>query len=122
MIKIDFHIHTVPSTLKNESFVFSLRRLQEYVSLRRLDAIAVTNHNLFDETNFLAIKNGLSITVFPGIEVDLENGHILVITDNSNISEFKGIASIIALETSTGCSLSIERFLSLFEDRNKYLF
>jgi predicted metal-dependent phosphoesterase TrpH len=43
-----------------------------------LDCIAITNHNLFDKNQFETISATLKIPVLPGIEIDLEGGHILL--------------------------------------------
>ena len=51
MRKIDLHIHTCP-TISDHPFVFSLEALQQYVSNYHLDAIAITNHNVFNESQF----------------------------------------------------------------------
>ena len=45
---------------------------------------------MFDYTQFQEIMNLLpNIIVLPGIEVDLENGHILVIANNDDNSLFE---------------------------------
>lgn len=62
MKKIDLHIHTVPS-ISDSTFEFSLEKLKEYVKQMKLDAIAITNHNLFDKTQFLSIQDNLPIPV-----------------------------------------------------------
>ncbi len=82
MKKCDFHIHTV-STISDADFVFSLDVLKGYVEKMALDVIAITNHNLFDMGNYMTIKESLSpnVEVLPGIEVNLEGGHILVISN-----------------------------------------
>ena len=87
MRKIDLHIHTCP-TISDHPFVFSLEALQQYVSNYHLDAIAITNHNVFNESQFQEIRTTLSIPVFPGIEVDIESGHLLVISDPTDIDDF----------------------------------
>ena len=46
--KIDFHIHTVPS-IKDSEFTYSSEWLINYVNEASLDAIAITNHDLFDK-------------------------------------------------------------------------
>ena len=46
MKKIDLHIHTI-KTQSDHDFNFSLSALKKYVEEQHLDAIAVTNHNLF---------------------------------------------------------------------------
>lgn len=80
MKKVDLHIHTIP-TIKDANFTFDMDKIQLYIKTLKLDAIAITNHNIFDRNQFEEIREKLDITVFAGIEVDLENGHIIVISD-----------------------------------------
>ena len=87
MKKVDLHIHTVPS-IKDANFTFDIDKMRLYVQTLKLDAIAITNHNLFDKNQFDEIKNELNITVFPGVEVDLENGHIIIIADVDSLDKF----------------------------------
>lgn len=68
MKKIDLHIHTV-STPSDKHFSFCMERLMWYVSEGNLDAIAITNHNMFDLKQFQEIKSQLEIKIFPGIEI-----------------------------------------------------
>lgn len=74
MKKIDLHIHTI-ATEKDADFVFDIDKMQLYVEKSKLDAIAITNHNMFDIDQFNSIKEKLNISVFPGVEVDVENAH-----------------------------------------------
>ena len=90
MKKIDLHIHTVKS-ISDADFNFSLIRLQEYVNAMNLDCIAITNHNLFREITTL-LNN---IVVFPGIEINLCGGHLLLISDSSNLEEFSKRADCV---------------------------
>lgn len=77
--KIDFHIHTV-SSIKDSDFTFSLDWLKSYVEATELDAIAITNHDLFDESNFKKISEALcDIKVYPGIELALDIGHVNIV-------------------------------------------
>ena len=86
MKKCDLHIHTV-ATPSDADFTFSLDVLDDYVHKMQLDVIAVTNHNVFDIDQYRDIKARLTDkVVLPGIEVDLEGGHILVITDSDEAS------------------------------------
>ena len=87
MKKMDLHIHTV-STKRDKPFAFSIEKLKGYVIQEKVDLIAITNHNLFDAQQFSDITNALPIKVFPGIEVDIEGGHLIVITDPSDIDDF----------------------------------
>ena len=59
MNKIDLHIHTV-STIFDESGSFNLGNLIKYVTEAGLDAIAITNHNVFDGNQFRAIVEALA--------------------------------------------------------------
>lgn len=123
MKKIDLHTHTIP-TVSDSHFEFSLAKLKEYVEKLELDAIAITNHNTFDRNQYFEIQNSLSISVFPGIEVDLEGGHILVITDINDfeISDFElrcnKVSSIIRTSDDT---LSLDQFNEIFTDLSKYI-
>lgn len=90
MKKIDLHIHTIP-TIHDAAFTFDINTLTRYVSEAGLDAIAVTNHNVFDTAQFATIQDALDplgVVPFPGIEVTLDCGHVLIISDSSNIAEF----------------------------------
>lgn len=123
MKKIDLHTHTI-STVSDSDFEFSLPKVKEYVERLELDAIAITNHNTFDSKQYFQIRNSLTIVVFPGIEIDLEGGHILVITDPNEfeISDFEQrcnkVSSLIRTSEDT---LSIEEFNEIFPDLSKYI-
>lgn len=121
MKKIDLHLHTVPS-LSDSHFDFSLEKLKEYVIAAEIDCIAITNHNLFDKEQFEFIASSLQITVLPGIEIDLEGGHILLISENKNLNEFSELCKLVSSEVSTNKdTISIERFESIFQDLSKYI-
>ena len=121
MKKIDLHIHTI-STSSDHPFDFSLKSLQKYVADNDLDAIAVTNHNVFDREQFDLICRSLSIKVFPGIEVDLENGHILVITETDDVDDFDARCALVHAKNTGGNSIAEKDFLEIFTDHKKYLY
>lgn len=90
MRKIDLHIHTIKTDL-DASFEFDMDVLKEYVSEKGIDAIAITNHNLFNLEQYRMIASELSgITVFPGIEISIgtNKGHMLVIAKQSEAEDF----------------------------------
>ena len=121
MKKIDFHIHPVP-VATGESFVFSLETMKKYVSSTKLDAIAITNHNFFDETNYNLIKSAVEIIVFPGIELDVEKTHILVISPVEELDTFKAeCKNVNDYMKLNEFNLSYDKYVELFPNRSKYL-
>ena len=122
MKKLDLHIHTV-STIRDRAFTFSMDCLKEYVERNAIDAIAITNHNLFDREQYEQIRNSIGIKVFPGIEVDVEDGHLLVISDENDIDDFvERCNQVQAMNGSSNTSsVSEDTFIGLFPDLDKYL-
>lgn len=121
MKKIDLHIHTVP-TASDADFTFSLEVFRRYVEESRLDAVAVTNHNLFDIAQFLLIQDALGAAVFPGIEIDVAKGHLLVIARPSRLGDFEAKSGIVAEEMrQSGGHLSVDQLISVFGDLSEYL-
>ena len=121
MKKIDLHIHTVPS-ISDANFFFSLNALKEYVLKLNLDCIAITNHNLFDKTQFEEICRELPAKVFPGIEIDLESGHILLISENEDLEDFNAKCKLVsALITKKDDWITYEQLTQIFPLLEKYL-
>ena len=121
MKKIDLHIHTVP-TVSDHNFVFSIEQLKEYIEDREIDGIAITNHNHFDLNQFREIVEAVSIKVFPGIEIDLEEGHILLVADGQELADFDAKCKIISegIQAATD-SVSVSDLKHCFPDLSKYL-
>ncbi len=122
MKKVDLHIHTI-STITDHPFEFSEDKLLEYIEFAKLDCIAITNHNLFDLEQYNSIKTKISIPVFPGIEIDLEGGHLLLITDmNDDLHDFEDKCKLVKAEINTpNDSIDLIQFKSFFPNLNKYI-
>lgn len=121
MKKIDLHIHTSPSRFER-AFDFSLDTLIQYVNINKLDIIAVTNHNHFDKAQYELIDNSVDCVVLPGVEVDIESSHMLVIAPTDKIEELSN--SCISLENSIHSdsdSISYDDFISIFSNYRDYL-
>jgi hypothetical protein len=119
--KIDLHIHTVP-TVSDAHFTFSLAKLSEYVNSAELDAIAITNHDMFDLGQFHEITEELDCVVFPGIEINLDKGHVLIISENENLDEFQLKTQAVSEKiTAVGDSISVDELVHIFGDLNNYL-
>lgn len=121
MKKIDLHIHTV-RTFSDHEFTFSLDTFKRYVSEAKLDAVAVTNHDYFDAAQFLQIQQALSTTVFPGIEINVDKGHVLVIARPADVDDFASKTAVVAQRiTKIGERISFEELVEIFDDLSNYL-
>jgi hypothetical protein len=119
--KIDLHIHTV-STISDRAFTFSLEAFERYVAEAKLDAVAVTNHDVFDGAQFREIQRALTSTVFPGIEINLEKGHVLVIGRPSELDDFETKTALVSQRIAKiGDNISVEDLIKLFGDLHHYL-
>jgi len=80
---------------------------------------------LFDYAQFQEIKDALpQIVVLPGIEVDLENGHILVIANNDDGTLFEfntKCEEVKNLIRTKDDDISYDTFKDIFGDLSKYL-
>jgi hypothetical protein len=121
MKKLDLHIHTI-ATASDSTFEFSLDKLKEYVAAMQIDCIAITNHNVFDSAQFRIIESGLSIVVLPGIEIDLEGGHLLLVANPDSLEDFASKCSVVQahIPKPTDC-ISVETLKSIFPDLSKYI-
>lgn len=121
MKKIDLHIHTV-STISDRAFTFSLDTFKRYVIDAKLDAVAVTNHDVFDGAQFRQIQQELTATVFPGIEINVESGHVLVIGRPSELDDFESKTTLVSQRiTKTGDKIAVEDLIKIFGDLQNYL-
>lgn len=124
MVKIDLHIHTIAS-ISDKSFEFDLEKLREYTEKLEIDCIAITNHNLFDLKQYQCICKSLNIKVLPGIEIDLEGGHLLLIADNSDINDILDFSNKCNLVNKSikSCDdyLTIDQFKQIFPSLDRFL-
>ena len=120
MKKIDLHIHTV-ATERDSNFTFCMETLIGYVQTAKLDAIAITNHNTFDAAQFRAIRERLSIVVFPGIEINLDDGHILLISDGSNIDDFDDRCNNVRMAQAGNKGITVDQLKAFYDNLQTYL-
>lgn len=121
MKKIDLHTHTVP-TISDSDFIFSLPKMKKYVNDLEIDCIAITNHNLFDLQQFNLIKQELEITVLPGIEINLERGHLLLISEYTELEDFESKCNKVNnLINSTDDYITVDTLKEIFIDLTRYL-
>ena len=114
MKKIDLHIHTV-STISDRAFTFSLDAFKRYVTDAKLDAVADTNHDIFDGVQFRQIQNELTATVFPGIEINVDSGHLLVIARPTDFDDFVSKTGLVTQRIAKiGDSMSVEELIKVF--------
>ena len=121
MKKIDLHIHTI-ATRSDANFDFSFEQMKEYVESEKIDCVAITNHNLFDLKQYKTISKGLDISVLPGIEVDLEGGHLLVIAAPDDVEDFASKChKIHNLATYPNPNVNLDEFKEVFPDLASYI-
>ena len=124
MKKVDFHIHTI-STVSDVNFCFDMNVLDSYVRTRKIDSIAITNHNMFNLEQYKTIVSKLShITVLPGIEINIgENcGHMLVIASLGHVEDFSQRCIEVQKKiTQKHEYLSLDEFKQIFGDLHNYL-
>ena len=121
MKKIDLHIHTI-ATISDSAFNFCMDTLKRYVTEANLDAIAITNHDMFEAEQFRAINESLPIAVFPGIEINLDNGHILLISDGSNVEDFESRSNEVSRRISqNGDSITVGDLEDIYGNLHNYL-
>ena len=122
MKKIDFHIHTISTGIEKQG-VFSMETLLNHVNNNELDAIAITNHNIFDLGQYKEIVKSIKdCIVFPGIEVSVDGTHILVIASNSTneIKKFNNEAKELIKRIKLG-DITVEEFKNIFKNYKKYI-
>ena len=121
MKKIDLHIHTVP-TFSDSEFVFCLETFNRYVEYAKLDAVAITNHDVFDLNQFREIEQSLGAEVFPGIEINVDKGHVLVIGSASELDDFDAKAKIVSQKiTKIGDSITVKELIEIYGNLDRYL-
>ncbi len=124
MKKFDLHIHTV-ATASDVSFTFSMEVLKQYVNERNIDAIAITNHNMFDLEQYKEIVSELPDTiVFPGIEINLGDnaGHLIVIAKQDDVEEFSHKCESVQKEIETiKDSITIVQLINIFGKLDRFL-
>ena len=121
MKKIDLHIHTVKTVSDNE-LIFSIDTLRRYVTDVELDIIAITNHNVFDSSQFREIQQEIPIRVLPGIEIDLPSGHILLITDGEDLASFEAKCNQVSSKIrNANESITTSELTSFFGELSEYL-
>lgn len=121
MKKIDFHIHT-SATFRDAHFDFDLATFEKYVTECKIDAVAITNHDIFDCEQFHQIADCLPSIVFPGIEVSVANGHVLVIAAPSQVATFANETEKVKLRIKHAKDyMSVEELRAIFPNLNDYL-
>ncbi|MDU2639128.1 MAG: hypothetical protein E7C63_02570 [Finegoldia magna] len=121
MKAVDLHIHTVKS-ISDSQFTFSMESLINYVDSMKLDIVGITNHNLFDIEQFKEICNELDVKVLPGIEINFEGGHLLLLSENEELEDFsKKCKKVEERIVSSSDHIDKNELVEIFGDLEKYL-
>jgi ABC-type branched-subunit amino acid transport system ATPase component len=121
MKKIDLHIHTL-RTGSDSDFAFSLDAFKRYVTDAAIDVAAITNHNVFDSSQFRLIQQEIPAQVFPGIEINLLSGHLLLISDGADMASFEAKCAQVSIKIRNATdSITVEELKAIFGDLSEYL-
>ncbi|MBS7658802.1 MAG: PHP-associated domain-containing protein [Candidatus Bathyarchaeia archaeon] len=85
-LKIDLHVHTINS---KDSYI-SLKHLSKIVLLKKIDGVAITDHNFLTKIKFK------EVLVIPGVEVSTKEGHLIGLGVETYIK--KGLSAIETAE------------------------
>jgi hypothetical protein len=118
-MKIDLHIHTLVTESDNGQ-VFNLEFLKSYIEDKKIDSIAITNHNIFNRDQFDMIScECQNCLVLPGIEASVESGHLLLISSLDKLDDFAldcDKFNVLFKDKPAGYSVSLDEFLNAFGD------
>ena len=121
MKKIDLHIHTI-ATISDSHFDFNLQAFKDYVEVAGLDAVAITNHDVFNSDQYRLIKAALKVPVFPGIEINLAKGHLLLISNDAVLDDFQSKCDKVSARIQNiDDYISFEEMVEIFGDLRNYL-
>lgn len=124
MKKIDLHIHTTKSIsdIEVSNSDFDIELMKSYILNQKIDCIAITNHNLFRLDQFKEIKTNIEIKVLPGIEINLEGGHILLISECDELEDFNLRCNLVEKKIcNPKDSISVDELINFFGDLSNYL-
>ncbi len=76
LLKLDLHVHTEGSPDSHTR----IQDLPDIIRAKRLDGVAVTEHNNFDPPSFSGVL------IIPGVEISSRDGHILALGVKEKIS------------------------------------
>ena len=121
MKKIDLHVHTTPGN-GDAQFDFDIEKFKEYVKKLSIDVIAITNHNLFNQKQFETIAKEIrNVVILPGVEINLEDGHLLLIGENKDLDDFNQKCNLIREEIDGSGKITVQKLKEIFVDLEKYI-
>jgi hypothetical protein len=123
MKRIDLHIHTVP-TEWDLDFHFDFEQLRQHVVDWHLDAIAITNHNVFDFGQYEDIRLRLAGTcaVLPGVEASALGTHLLLICSSDMAPQLSSMCvTLKSCLSDTSDTASFDELVSAFPNLDEFI-
>ncbi len=125
-MKIDIHVHTKKTKQGDaETREIDSKKFHELVSLTDVKIIAITNHNVFDYTQYKEFLEdvGDDFQIWPGVELDIleddRKGHLIVIVSPTHAEKLQElITSVSKDETPDEFNISIDDVISNFDNLN----
>jgi len=109
-LRIDLHVHTKHSHDCSMSVDEALQRC----AARKLDGIAITDHDSLDGVARALAKKG-SFIVIPGIEISARNGHILALNASELVPAGLNLADTVDMIRDQGALAVIAHPYSVFK-------
>lgn len=125
-MKIDIHTHTRKCKSGDaQSREITPEDFCDVVTSTDVGIIAITNHNVFDLSQFEQIESlvGEEVQVWPGVELDVidesRRGHLLVIVSPKLSKEFNSVVTEMTKELSPDqFTTTIEKIIDAFDELN----
>jgi ABC-type cobalamin/Fe3+-siderophores transport system ATPase subunit len=122
-MKIDLHTHTKKCKSGDaHTRAIAPADFCEILTSTEVGILAITNHNVFDLTQFKEIEDGLSgsVQVWPGVELDViedgSRGHLLVIVSPTRAAEFsESVNQLTSGSTPDDFTTTISEILKVFD-------
>lgn len=123
-MKIDLHCHTLATKQGDgEGRNVSVELFKQKIADADVKIIAITNHNVFDKTQYDLFSNAVSdyCQVWPGIEIDIDGKtkkyHLIVVANPENVELFSTkVNELFKGKNIESCKLKVEDVYAKLND------
>ncbi len=125
-MKIDIHVHT-KKTKQGDATTREIdaKKFHEIISSTEVKIVAITNHNVFDSTQYNEFVEavGGAFQIWPGVELDVlegdRKGHLIVVVSPEQANQLEEAIVKVSIDTSPdNFNISISKVISNFDKLN----